>query len=136
MRASPTRKKPATGSTRRRRDSPTIRARGTNPAVRARAAGSLPQPWKPRLKHKLAQSAGLALSDGYAGLTTMFALYFGTSALLLASIPIGWLCGTSLTGIWADRYLEIKLTEMAAALLWCIFFLAPAAATRRPFPSA
>ena len=58
----------------------------------------------------------------------MFALYFGISALLLASIPIGWLCGTSLTGISADRYIEIKLTQLAAALLWCIFFLAPAAA--------
>ena len=48
--------------------------------------------------------------------------------LLLASIPLDWLCGTSLTGISADRYIEIKLTELAAALLWCVFFLAPAVA--------
>src|SRR5262249_22019355 len=97
-------------------------------AVRARAAGSLPQPWKARLERKLAQGAGLALSDSYVGLKAMLALYFGIWALLLDSIPIGWLCGTSLTGISADRYIEIKLTQLAAALLWCIFFLAPAAA--------
>ena len=96
--------------------------------MRARAAGSLPQPWKARLKRKPAQSAGLALSDSYVGLKAMFALYFGISALLLASIPISWLCGTSLTDIWADRYIEIKLTELAAALQWCIYFLAPGVA--------
>jgi hypothetical protein len=51
----------------------------------------------------------------------MFALYFGISTLLLASIPISWLCGTSLTDIWANRYIEIKLTVLAAAraLLSC-----------------
>ena len=76
--------------------------------MRARAAGSLPQPWKARLERKLAQGAGLALSDSYVGLKAMLALYFGIWALLLDSIPIGWLCGTSLTGISADRYIEIS----------------------------
>jgi len=123
------RKKPATASASRRRGSPPVRARRKNPTVRASsAAGSVPQPWKARLVSKVAQGAGLALSDCYVGLSAMFALYFGISALLLASIPLDWLCGTSLTGIWFDWYIEIKLTVMAAALLWCMFLLAPAAA--------
>jgi hypothetical protein len=104
--------------------------------VRAFPAGSVPQPWKAQLERKLAQGAGLALSDCFVSLRAMCVLYFGISALLLASMPIDWLCGTSLTGIWADRYIEIKLTELAAALLWCIFFLAPAVVSRSANGSA
>ena len=70
----------------------------------------------------------MALSDCFVGLRVMCVLYFGISALLLASIPLDWLCGTSLTGISADWYIEIKLTVLAAALLWCVFLLAPAVA--------
>ena len=86
--------------------------------MRASANGSVPQPWKAQLERKLAQGAGLALSDCFVGLRAMCVLYFGISALLLASIPLDWLCGTSLTHIWADWYIEIKLTQLAAALLW------------------
>jgi len=96
--------------------------------MRASANGSVPQPWKAQLERKLAQGAGLALSDCFVGLRAMFVLYFGISALLLASIPLDWLCGTSLAGISADWYIEIKLTVLAAALLWCVFFVAPAVA--------
>ena len=96
--------------------------------MRASANGSVPQPWKAQLERKLAQGAGLALSDCFVGLRVMCALYFGISVLLLASIPIDWLCGTSLTGIWANWYVQIKLTVLAAALLWCVFLLAPAVA--------
>src|SRR6516162_7792385 len=115
-------KKPATASARRRSGSPPIRARRNSPGVRA-PAGSVPQPWKARIERKLARGAGLALSDCFVGLRVMCALYFGISVLLLASIPIDWLCGTSLTGIWANWYVQIKLTVLAAALLWCVFLL-------------
>jgi hypothetical protein len=78
--------------------------------VRGRAAGSVPQPWKAQLERKLARGASLVLADCCAGLRVMCALYFGISLLMLASIPLDWLCGTSLTGISADWYIQIKLT--------------------------
>jgi len=92
-------------------------------AARRKAARAQPGSAWNRLRHKLSQGANQAKADAGVGLATLGAIYLGSTLVALVFIGVDWLGGTSLMR-GPDWVLPVKLTTLAATLLWA---LAPAA---------
>jgi hypothetical protein len=95
--------------------------------TRLKAARTCPESASVRVRRKLAQGAEWAAHDARAGMVVLFAVYFGSTWLMLTLIGIDALAGTSLFKLAQGWFVRIKITAIGACIIWGLLILAPAA---------
>jgi hypothetical protein len=92
---------------------------------------SYPQGVWARLRRKLEESAEWALCDARVGAFVFFAIYVGSTWVMLGLIGFDKITGTSLLNLTLDWFIKAKFTALGAGLVWSVLILAPAALLAR-----
>jgi hypothetical protein len=76
------------------------------------------------LRRKFEEATAQALEDARVGLTVLIGLSFAPTLVMLGSLVLDAVAGTSLN-IPTDWFFYAKLLALGAAVLWAVLFLAP-----------
>ena len=79
------------------------------------------------LRRKLEAATAQALEDARVGLTVLIGLSFVPTLVMLGSLVLDVVAGTSLN-LSTEWFFYAKFLALAAAMLWAVIFLAPARA--------
>jgi hypothetical protein len=79
------------------------------------------------IRRKLETATAQALEDARVGLTVLIGLSFAPTLVMLGSLVLDVVAGTSLN-LSTEWFFYAKFLALGAALLWAVLFLAPARA--------
>ena len=99
--------------------------------TRLNATLTCPESASVRLRRKFAQGADWAARDARAGMVVLFAVYFGSTWLMLTLMGVDAVAGTSLLQLALGWFARIKITAIEACIVWGLLILAPAALVAR-----